>query len=316
MDDAIANLEVREASGLVELDEENLREFEEKGFITESASIVEKLEQMEAGATSNTGPFISEDFLKGLLEFESEDLLEILEMESESAGGPGETRQRLSRSIGESEMNDSLLRSMPTARPGTEDTTLEEAEAWVLDQEETDSEFKEWAKQRRMGISNEPRGLQALVESAEPSYATDGKWSQPTLGGLPAHTKKPGYELRVMRMESEMSRIVAHTLAFRYPEWCSSGAGIVEVALSPNMRDLTVFYDIAEEKLKEKGWAKMLKQITKGVRSEIAKLDIRYAPRVHFQCGQPSDSRQHEALDDIFAQIAKERELVDTRRSG
>lgn len=137
---------------------------------------------------------------------------------------------------------------------------------------------------------------------------------------LPPHAtnkQRPGYERRVMSMEREMERIVEEVLHVESAEWEQHGCDTHHVGLSANMRDLTIFYDldIALSGKDAAAWKRTLKRLTGAVRSELAsRLDIRYAPRVHFQNGMPGDgdrdckSDRRTKLDDAFARIAEERQ--------
>lgn len=296
MDEAIVSSEVHETSGFIELDADHWREFEEKSFITETDVTEERLHAMESG--SNAAPMISDEFLKGMFELESEDLLDILEIDKEEDA-------RITKEMEEVDPEKAFMESIPAPT-----MSLEEAQARVF-AEETEKERKrlaELASETDQAPEKESRGLQFLGDAPGKMEDVDAVLP-PSLSKLPENAKRPGYERRVMQMESEMGRIVTETLAHRHPEWDASRAGIVEVALSSNMRDLTVFYELPNEVSRGKEWKNVLKRVTKGVRGEIAKLDIRYAPRVHFQNGQGEGKADQAAeLDDIFAQIAVEKQ--------
>lgn len=305
MEEAIASAETNETSGFIELDEEHWREFEKKRFITETDVTDERLQAMESGAT--VAPTISDEFLKGMFELESEDLLDILEIDKDEDA-------RMTKELEEIDPEKKFMETIPEPR-----MSLAEAEAHVI-AEETEKERRRLAAMsprkecspEEQSLEQKPRGLQFLaIDDASEEVVTDATLP-PALSKLPENAKRPGYERRVMQMESEMGRIVTETLAHRHPEWNASGAEIVEIALSANMRDLTVFYELSSEVSRGKKWKIIVKQATKGVRGELAKLDIRYAPRVHFQNGQ-GDGRgaaQAAQLDDIFAQIAVEKQTA------
>jgi ribosome-binding factor A len=161
------------------------------------------------------------------------------------------------------------------------------------------------------------KGEEAMAESVARS-------SREILPPLPLHPKteeKPGMQRRVAMLEAEMER-VATEVTYRSTDWTEAGLEIDTVALSKNMRDLTVYYSSARQNepgagrglrriLPEKELRQRVKAAEQSVRRTIAAdMDLKYAPTVHFEgLGDQSKtgSGQRADLDLLFDRIAQER---------
>lgn len=287
MDEAMTRVEVREASGLVDFDETHWEQFKSAGSVNETAELTARLSAMNEGHEEKFE--VSEQFMRDMLELEGEDIVDILEIEEDDEDEvTGEIVNKMYMEV---------LRDDPAF---IREHTVPPAESEM----EASSGVTETTKKKSSSV---PFGALMAEASAEQSRRKTGQ-ATPLLSELPVNAKKPGFEKRVMRLESEMSNIVERVIAMRYPEWDKVRAYVVQVALSPNTRDLTVFYEVKEEVRKAKEWGKLVQQIAKGVRLEIAKLDIKYAPKVHFHCGNGGNGLGRVGeLEEIFSRIAKDR---------
>lgn len=130
----------------------------------------------------------------------------------------------------------------------------------------------------------------------------------------PANRKRPGYEQRVMSMEREMEKIAVDVLCKKSSQWYAEGADVERVLLSPNMKNLTVYYTVETGSTRPASWwRKAHAKSASSVRAAFAKrLETKYVPRVHFaEVGKDDDSSgaigDKSQLDMLFDQIAIER---------
>lgn len=133
----------------------------------------------------------------------------------------------------------------------------------------------------------------------------------------PVNRKRPGYERRVMSMEREMERIAEDVLCNDDSHWYA-GANIERVLLSPNMKNLTVYYSLDDGSTRPASWwRKMNGKLAKTVRAAFAqRLETKYVPRVFFEevtNEQAVDGAigEKSQLDMLFDQIAAERSEND-----
>lgn len=129
----------------------------------------------------------------------------------------------------------------------------------------------------------------------------------------PANRSRPGYERRAMSMEREMEKIAEKVLCKADSLWYEHGANIERVLLSPNMKNLTLFYTLDSESTRPVSWWRKLNtKSAKAVRAALAQqLKTKYVPRVFFQAvtskrDAPSSTDRTE-LDMLFDKIAGER---------
>lgn len=124
----------------------------------------------------------------------------------------------------------------------------------------------------------------------------------------PLH-RRQGYENRIASREAEMERLVTDILIERGSDWYSAGANIQRVLLSPNSRNLTIYYTIDDEsgKMSRKEWRRLNKAMSARIHKAIFKrMDVRYVPSIFFERVREDDSNSS-ALDAAFAQIEEER---------
>lgn len=132
----------------------------------------------------------------------------------------------------------------------------------------------------------------------------------------PAHQKRPGFERRVMNMERQMERIVEGVLCTPGSEWCKSGGDVEQVLLSPNMKNLTIYYNVEESEQDTQWWKKMNTKYAGIVRTALAtRLETKYVPRVFFDEGKQISGKKDE-LNSLFHQIESERAESDANTMG
>jgi ribosome-binding factor A len=173
----------------------------------------------------------------------------------------------------------------------------------------------------RRSSSNEMSVLRKGEEAMAESVARSSREILPPLPLHPKTEEKPGMQRRVAMLEAEMER-VATEVTYRSTDWTEAGLEIDTVALSKNMRDLTVYYSSARQNepgagrglrriLPEKELRQRVKAAEQSVRRTIAAdMDLKYAPTVHFEgLGDQSKtgSGQRADLDLLFDRIAQER---------
>lgn len=297
MDEALSRWEVMNNSGDVRLDDTHWEEFERTCSITEPPDIEERLNV--AKKSGERVHEVSEEFMREMLELESEDLSDIIDIHDMDIETDSEDVEKQFANFLTS--NSDALNAQ-TKKVGHPEGISEE-------QSRTDV---------RSGNKEDLRGFEALVDVAAASGHQSGdrkRYEARELSALPKHRKKPGYEKRVMRLESEMTKVIEEALSSRFPEWDQVRACILQVSLSPNMGDLTIVYEVDKYIHQSKEWKSVMNRIRKGVRTEIAKLDLKYAPKVHFQCATANDKcNQKSELDDIFARIEQDRESGEVSR--
>lgn len=129
----------------------------------------------------------------------------------------------------------------------------------------------------------------------------------------PVNKERPGFERRVMSMESEMEKIVVDVLCNRDSEWYAEGGDVERVLLSPNMKNLTVYYTVAHcnPPRSPAWWRKSHRKFAAKIRATLAQqLETRYVPTVHLEqaeCKTDSEQGGGSDLDQLFDQIAAER---------
>ncbi|CDF77562.1 unnamed protein product [Chondrus crispus] len=131
----------------------------------------------------------------------------------------------------------------------------------------------------------------------------------------PVNHKRPGYERRVMSMEREMERVAEQVLCKADSTWYKAGANIERLLLSPNMKNLTLFYTIdSQARRPSSWWRKINAKSASSLRAALAQnLKTKYVPRVYFEEATinktsrvtPAESK----LDILFDKIAAEREM-------
>lgn len=133
----------------------------------------------------------------------------------------------------------------------------------------------------------------------------------------PVNRKRPGYERRVMSMEREMEKIAVDVLCKESSLWYTEGADVERVLLSPNMKNLTVYYTVETGSTRPASWwRKTHAKSASSVRAAFAqRLETKYVPRVYFEeAGKDGDSGgaigNKSQLDALFDQIATERAAI------
>lgn len=132
----------------------------------------------------------------------------------------------------------------------------------------------------------------------------------------PAHQKRPGFERRVMSMERQMERIVEDVLCAPGSEWNTAGGDMERVMLSPNMKNLTIYYNADESRQDAEWWKKMNTKYAGVVRAALAsRLETKYVPRVFFDEGRQISGKADE-LDALFRRIESERAEPNISKPG
>jgi ribosome-binding factor A len=166
-------------------------------------------------------------------------------------------------------------------------------------------------------------GPQSLPRDVASPATTRSPWDAvpPALPKHKRNLQKPGMHRRVAMLEAEMERIVTE-LTCKTTEWVRSGNDVDGVGLSANMRDLTVFYSgngnalnavdddsAAEKKRRDGALRQRVFEMEALVRRRIASdMDLKYAPRVHFQQASTTLSAGGSSeLDALFEKISQER---------
>lgn len=276
MDDATENLKVHDAStGLMKLTKEQWAEFERNGFIEdmEDVEIVEDEDDEEIID-------ISEELLLEFMQLEGEDIMDIIDDSSDEGGEIMDVSPELVDEL--TNLDNSHTDTILSKRPEATQAEDENIHPWEYDDEATED------------CNSLPENLDRRSVRTE------------SFGSLPIQAKKPGMETRIRRQQNEMWNIVHNILTTEFTQWDKSGANIVQVVLSPDLRNLSIVYDAPPEVISDKSWGRLLKQATRSIRVELSKRHAKYAPKVHFQCGSQSEKQQ---LDDIFDQIALERQV-------
>lgn len=165
---------------------------------------------------------------------------------------------------------------------------------------------------------DEPNILQHAFMEREIPVQRGGKHIPPGVAQTfqqPVNHKRPGYERRVMSMEREMERIAEQVLCKAESTWYKAGANIERLLLSPNMKNLTLFYTIdSQARRPSSWWRKINAKSASSLRAALAQnLKTKYVPRVHFEEATinktsrvtPAESK----LDILFDKIAAEREM-------
>lgn len=121
----------------------------------------------------------------------------------------------------------------------------------------------------------------------------------------PINYKRPGFERRVRCLEAEMERVVVKRLEFN-EIWGKSNASVQSVLLSPNLQNLTIFYETEDQSR-----IKKLKKVAKDLRSTIASsVPLKYVPSVFLEYSTKSTfGNNSNELDDLFRKIAEERAI-------
>lgn len=121
----------------------------------------------------------------------------------------------------------------------------------------------------------------------------------------PRNLSKERYEHRVAAMESQFSALIEEVLS-RMPEWQLMDCEVERILLSPNKRNLTIYYTNpmqsdprASKKLKN-WWKDVIAEVKRDISS---RLSVRYVPSIFAEQTKAADS----TMDDLFNQIALER---------
>lgn len=141
------------------------------------------------------------------------------------------------------------------------------------------------------------------------------QFSDPDAFQQPINKKRPGFERRVMSMEAEMEKIVVDVLCKGNPVWSTEGADVERVLLSPNMKNLTVYYTLDDSSYsnRKRWWKRTNAKFESAVRAALAReLHIRYAPQVHFErlkttSTSPETKGELSEIEKLFEQIEEER---------
>lgn len=275
MDRVLESAEINDVSGSVKLEEHHWDEFVNTGFITETEDVLEEPNDERHAVYAQE---ISQKDVRGWLDIDGDDLSQMFD------------GANVDFKIGEFDNRESV----------PHDST--EQEAFSTNPFEFQSAQQRAPRIRR--LNNRPRSMyneRARLLSLEETL----KDNFPKLPDIETNKKKPGKEKRVMRQENEMGRIIENLISTRFTEWNKFEATITQVVLSPNMQNLTVFYHVPGDEQRTTKWKKLIKNITRSSRAEIAKLHSRYAPKVRFCYGRTQDE---DGLEGIFDQIAKERQ--------
>lgn len=299
MDNALSTLEVREQDvERVQLDDHYWAEFAETGSIEPTDHVLKKLERIPPADSICE---ISEEFVHDFLQLEGEDISDIID--TSNCESTDENMKKVPDSFIDEVFGREGLESL--FRPA-------DFHADNSSTAKTASSVHSWrspAKKPRESRTacdynvTFPR-VTPKMRDARHARTQVSKFAASTL-----NSTKPSFDKRNMQKESEMGRIVEEVLATRYSEWNKCGASVLQVALSPNSHDLTVYYQAPNNVLRTMQWKKLLKRITANIRSAISKRQPRYTPKVHFQCGS-TKTHESDNLDDLLELIARERESI------
>lgn len=170
--------------------------------------------------------------------------------------------------------------------------------------QETNRDSSDRTDSLQHAVSPRPSRKLRTIETELPSD-TDGLQQ-------PVNRKRPGYERRVMSMEREMEKIAGDVLCDDNCEWYAEGGNVERVLLSPNMKNLTIYYTLdSASKRSPSWWRKINTRSAATLRSALSqRLVTKYVPRVFFEPqedGLSSAVDNKSQIDTLFEQIAAER---------
>lgn len=281
MDYVLENSKINDVSGNVKLEEHHWTEFVNTGFISDTEEITE-----ESNESSMMAQEISQEDIQGWFDIDENDLSEMFK--------DSEVHFQIEEF--------STRESFPHPQTGQEIGTSDPGE--VLLSEQRGSRNRE-LNTGSASVDNKLKTPFSLSGTRLSSLDKTLNGNAAKLPKIHTNKKKPGKEKRVMRQESEMGRIIEKLISTRFTEWNKQEANVTHVVLSPNMQNLSVYYHVPGNAHRTTRWKKLIKNITRSSRAEIAKLHSRYAPQVKFCYGRTQDE---DGLDGIFDQIAKERQ--------
>lgn len=183
---------------------------------------------------------------------------------------------------------------------------------------------------KKNGFRKIPRRTQAIVQSdAVPRQDVNGSECEmgrdsipkgvECLKQQPTNRRGPGYERRAQRLQRQLGELTERVLCERENEWNECGGEIEQVVLSPNLRNLTIFYDVGPgERDVTRGWKKICEDMTGVIHAEIARqIDGKYVPRVHFErVGRLTRDEKEMDVEDLFERIAAERRDLNHDKTG
>ena len=122
---------------------------------------------------------------------------------------------------------------------------------------------------------------------------------------LPPDPKKEKYENRVAGLQAMFSSLIEDVLS-RKPEWSRIDCEIQRILLSPNRRNLTIYYstehkpDPQTRKALKLWWKNTISDIKREISSQMT---IKYIPNVFAEISKVKESN----IDELFDQIQRER---------
>ncbi len=299
MENVLSSFEIRnQYTRRIHLDEQDWAEFAETGSIQPTEDVLNKLKRTQPRDSHDD---ISEEALRTILAMTEEDLSNLVECSN------SESRDENLEDVGDSLMDDipsSFIENLSSdlVHSSTNNSSVKNLESPMHSMKISETEQNEFPTDSNhdfihSSVSSNVSDTESIVDRAQlGSEFVDSALK----------STKPGFEKRILRQEKEMSRIVEQVLATRVCEWNKYGASVHHVALSPNSRDLTIYYQVPNSVLHTAQWRKLLKRISRNIRSVISKHQPRYTPRVHFQCGS-SKTNEMDELSNLFAEISRER---------